>query len=430
MTSFGDFAIAGLVAASGLSNPAPSLANPQPVALVYRTTQQTSVTDNTACTFTAEKYDNNSAFAPSDTKITIPSAGLYRATGSDMTSAGSTGGIINGSLAALDAPSARLAGAGSAFWSSQQTGICDMASGGISYFAGGGTVNHNTSGSYQTFSVEKLDSNTWYCIAKKSANQTSVNTNSIITWDVNTKDICGSGSWHSTSSNNTRLVVPADTGISRVRLSWNLVQTAANSIYKVSKNGSTGVPGMPCQHRWGGGTAYMGAAGPPVNVVAGDYFELVLTGSGASRTVNTNNSTWFQIEQVPAGVKACLVTASSGSIVSTGGNILFPTEEYDDDNMHSTVSNTDRLVVPSGCSYAKIYWYVRTSTNTKIQVQAVGSAAGTVGCGQDTEGSVSGVGASTGVSAWMPCTPGDYFVLYADTGNATIVEAWFALECI
>lgn len=415
----------------GVANVAPSLSNPSPVALAYRTTSQ-SVTDGTACTLTAERYDNNSAFSPSDTKIVTPSAGLYRMTMSDYTTASGVGSSLQVGGANAAGGFINL-GATSPCWSTGSSAIMSIGSAvNCSMLAAGGTTTHNTSGSYQSFGMEKLDPNTWYALVQISGNATmSSSVSPTVSWDVNTVNVCGTGSWHSTSVNPSRLTVPTGAGINRVRLSFNIVQGSVASVWRVGKNGTfTGIPGMPAKKRGTTGPAYMGHTGPPVNVADGDYFELTLL-SGNSRTVNASFGTWFSVEQVPAGVKSCIATASSGTIGTSDAVVPFPNEEYDDASMHSTVSDTDRLTVPAGCTYAKVYWFIRTTANARLQVQ-VGCSAGNVGGGQDNEGvNAADLGYSSGVSSWIPVTAGDYFWLAASASqNATIAEAWFAMECI
>jgi hypothetical protein len=136
-------------------------------------------------------------------------------------------------------------------------------------------------------------------LVKKAADQTGANyaTDTAITWNTETTDV---GGWHNTGANTTRFTVPS--GVNYVRLSAGIslanvtsVNTDAAYVYFL-KNG-TGYVGVPFLARWATtGVRNVNLVSPPIEVVAGDYFECYLR--CADTTIDVEDYSWAAIERV------------------------------------------------------------------------------------------------------------------------------------
>ncbi len=141
-----------------------------------------------------------------------------------------------------------------------------------------------------------------------------------IAFDAETYDV---GAWHDNSTNNTRLTVP--TGVNRVRIAGNahLNDIDANShwLLKILKNGAL-VPGLSRTH------VDVNTTGPAlsvvsavVEVVAGDFFELLIDTVDNSVTVEADD-TYFAIEAVEtseSGQTATVQTTDATQTVLASG---------------------------------------------------------------------------------------------------------------
>lgn len=127
------------------------------------------------------------------------------------------------------------------------------------------------------------------------------NTNTVLTWDTEVYDTDG---FHSTSSNTSRLTIPA--GVTRVRLTSMTVFDVNATGFRQAvflKNGSPAFPGR-------GGTSSPGITGsgvyvlmvsPILEVTAGDYLEVraYQNSGGALNVLGTDVSHCFAIEVIP-----------------------------------------------------------------------------------------------------------------------------------
>lgn len=154
-----------------------------------------------------------------------------------------------------------------------------------------------------------INDSTWFAIfeepeydgalVKKAATQ-------IVTSGVAVAVDFGSGSTvydtaniHDEGSNSSRLTVPA--GFNRAKLSYSLVTASATGVQRaiIRRNaaGSTTIPlvGMPGMDVNITGVDYLSGEGAWVDVVEGDYFELIFT-PGANQTLPIDDRTWFSME--------------------------------------------------------------------------------------------------------------------------------------
>lgn len=128
----------------------------------------------------------------------------------------------------------------------------------------------------------------------------------LVPWQ--TADYDTDGFWNAGQS--TRFTVPA--GVSKVRVSGQVVVTVAataHSMYcSILKNGSSDYRGSPITHVRQSASGffnneYLIPAGAAIPVVAGDYFELRINGSGVAVSMNDivlSARNWFSIEVVEA----------------------------------------------------------------------------------------------------------------------------------
>lgn len=405
---------------------------PTPVALVNRTTSL-SVTDATAITWNNEVYDNESVIAVPATSMTIPSSGLYRVFSGFFTSTAVTGTTTRKNGSTVAGMMAHLGDNTTVCWGSGTTAIMSLASSdAIALYAVGGTTNYGTgSAEYTSFGLERLDASTQYALVRKSSDQTSF-TSGNVSFDT---EVADTDSFHSTVTNNERLTVPGG-GYTRVRLGANIEISSGTAIEgEITKNGSGDVRGLPCRRRSLG--ALINLASPPINISTADYFAVSLS-LGASRSIKNADDTWFSIEEVPTAVKSCLVYPSSGQLITTSdAKLSWDSEDHDPDGMHSTVTNTTRLTVPSGCTYARVHFQLKGQLNStaRVQAQVTKNNAGVTGTAVDdmigASGAYQRLGGCTG---WVQVTPGDYFELLVACSTGTVTTTpggcWFAMECI
>jgi hypothetical protein len=138
-------------------------------------------------------------------------------------------------------------------------------------------------------------------LVKKTADQTqNFQTGKQLTWDAEEYDTYG---FHSTSSNNSRLTIPA--GVTRVRLYGAVfmtgISTSADLFVYITKNGDSTWQGMAEQNSsTASGHSNVDIASLATGVItvsAGDYFELYTQAMGTdlSSTVEADHS-YFAIE--------------------------------------------------------------------------------------------------------------------------------------
>ena len=121
--------------------------------------------------------------------------------------------------------------------------------------------------------------------------------NTAIDWDTETYD---TDSYFNAGVNPSRYTIPI--GVSRIILTaqirWDTNTTGGREIL-FYKNGSSAYAGRGFNHSDAASTLLMTLISPPLDVTAGDYFELVVwQNSGSSRDVKEDVSTWFSIQAV------------------------------------------------------------------------------------------------------------------------------------
>lgn len=158
---------------------------------------------------------------------------------------------------------------------------------------GGGSAK---AGNGSWFAIQKLDSSLKYALVNRSSTASMANGDNTISWNNEVVDTDG---WHDNATNPSRLTVPS--GVSRVRVGYNTEMGGAGDyVTQIYKNGSvlTGAGGQARQDAQSAGNDFNHGWTPPLDVTAGDYFELVLNNSTTSQTLAIASS-WFCIEEVP-----------------------------------------------------------------------------------------------------------------------------------
>ena len=161
-----------------------------------------------------------------------------------------------------------------------------------------------------------------------------------------------------------------------------------------------------------------------------------------SEITDLDKYTQTEVDALVAGLSADIANspgAFSGTLVYLGSDFTVPsgslteveydTEDYDTDSIHSTVTNPERLTVPSGYAYAKISARITSSATMTVIMRKNGSTyAG------ETYGGT-GSGQNVFHSGWAKVVAGDYFtvqLLQTSGSNATLPAAnfgnWFSME--
>lgn len=382
-----------------------------------------------AITFSSEQYDPSNIIVVTSGTITIPSSGLYRVMGTFGSADPDAVGIYKNGAPVIGGQLSRLAAA-DPNWGCGGSAILNLAaSDTIQFIAEGGSNFAFYTARFNCGAVERLEAGTQYALVRKSADQVVGSVPTTLSFPTEVADI---GGWHD-GANDSRLTVFS--GLTRVRITANL-NSSANVAGHIIKNGSaTAVPGLPYAGK-AITPGYISLFSPPLNVTAGDYFEAV---ADIVATYKNHEGTWFSIEEVPAAIKSCLVYHSTTQGISSGAEttLAFDSEDHDPNGMHSTVSNTSRLTVPSGCTYARLIYNVKCEGVSTASVQARLTKNADVAIVYGGTDAHSGLNQRVhGCTGWQAVTPGDYFELraFGVTGTATAsggtAGTWFAMECI
>lgn len=288
------------------------------------------------------------------------------------------------------------------------------------------------------------------CLVKKSADQTAANysTAAAVTWDVDVYDTNG---FHSTTSNTSRITIPA--GVTKVRLGYQMYLTAhvANEYVAsyITKNGSSTWTGWASTYQETPLTTVSGVAWTPVvNVSEGDYFEVFLdTQSDTSITVEEEFN-WFACEVIQSNsvfestFQGALVKKSvdqTAANYTTATVLTFDTDVYDTLGFHDTSSNTSRLTVPSGVTKVRLSGQVGVSSSTaneRITLDVLkNGAVFSPGYPVQTAETAATTRFANLSSAIIDVSAGDYFELrLTQTTDASITieeeQTWFCIEVI
>lgn len=399
--------------------------------LAHRTTNSGSV-NAAAVPFTAEIYDSDNYFTSgvSQTDFTIPATGLYRLSagiGISNSPTTITQFRIGGSpVAGCGVNSATNSGE-DAGWTS--SGILSLTAAAVvdlfQATANNTTYGYNNNANRTWVNIEPVAALTKYALVAKTGNQAlSSGVDTALSWDTETADTT---TWHDNVTANTRLTVPS--GVACVMLHGAvLTNSFTGEVLASMRQGGTWTIGLPYKDRFASGIKRLCIVSAPLVVSSGNYFEMYAR-LGASGSITADNSSWFQIEEVPSTYKRALVYGSSGYSVTTSFTAMpFDSEVYDTDSIHDNASSNSHLTVPSGVSEAKLMFMVK-GANAAVTLSARVTKNGSEFVGSAND-SCSGTAEDhvNAATAWLPVTPGDYFELQvmASSSGTLSTDSWFA----
>lgn len=149
-------------------------------------------------------------------------------------------------------------------------------------------------------------------------------------------------------------------------------------------------------------------------------------GTGASSsTFWRGDMTWVSLAS--AAVAAAAVSTGSTSLPNaTQTAILFDTDTFDTDSIHSTSSNTERFVAPTNGKYAfvvKFQMHGGNSSNRYARIRMNGPAGSTYDYFRETSASPL---ITISLFAVVPMTAGEYLAAYAEQDSGSSVPVYEA----
>jgi|GEM_PF-6869097 len=251
-----------------------------------------------------------------------------------------------------------------------------------------------------------------------------------LSWDDHEFDTKGV---HSKVTNNSR-ITPGITGL--VRLGAMAANNFTGAVgVRIRMNGTTvvasdsqnqGVDGAQCWSR-------------PVAVTPTDYFEVQVWTDTASRfAIGGSTGSWFCYEELDPALKYCVATLAVGGDsvgVNTSEAILWGDELIDTHGSHSTVTNTDRMTVPSGAgiTQARLSYNIEHASGASRLLFMCNHVVNGRFRGNVEKGVISpGLNLVNGFGAWFNVTPGDAFNIACYSGVSRTFSAsdcnWFCME--
>lgn len=222
------------------------------------------------------------------------------------------------------------------------------------------------------------------CLVNRSADLTAQNFTAGLTaiaWDAEQYD---TDDFHDNVTNNTRITIPSNLGIQKVKLygliRLELADVDGDVFMTVRRNGTTvnviGLPGIEVRRPEGFSFEEFSIAGPPFAVSDGDYFELEINISGdTSVTVDADRS-YFGLEVIEGPANAQPGFAQNWSVphrgarmtyavdttlnLSTTLDIPFTTEDFDTDNFFDPAS-PGIFTIPAGITKVRLTALLETT---------------------------------------------------------------------
>lgn len=264
-------------------------------------------------------------------------------------------------------------------------------------------------------------------LVRKSSDQSLTSSFAALTYSTEVYD---NGDWHDTSSNTSRLTVPAGASIIRVT-SNNTCDTPL--VTDQVKNGAA-ARGLAHCETTNSNDNHANMASAPIAVTASDYFETRAKSASALPDVLASESTWTAIETLPASLKYAVVYRSAAQSIGAGSTttLTWNSEVVDTDGWHDTASNTSRLTVPSGVTLVRVCGNATSSTgNGQLVLNFLKNGAAARGLPfKDVDHNAPSV--LNVVSAPLVVSAGDYFEMQAFHTVAVDIEAtennWFSIE--
>jgi hypothetical protein len=385
-------------------------------------------------TYPIEQYDTAGYFTTaSSTVMTVPADGVYSVYAQTF--------ALDGNFNRIDKNSAGFAGSGLIGSGGTVPGhniVCapNLCSLGNTFRVISANASlaqspsHTSATNVNWFQIEKRPAGVRYAVVRKNADQSiGANTFTTATWQTELADV---GGWFDAGTNDTQFVVPA--GVSLVRIRTGMVTSESGSgpsIVGTRRNGASqvGLPRIGSQ----GASKWASAMGAPIEVEAGDNFDYrVLTTLAAN--LSTSNGTWFAIEEV-TDIKERVLLSRTASLSVTANNsalIEWDSTAYKTQSgMHSGSTNPARLIVPDGCSKARLIINARNTLNVNFGYEITTFKNGVTYPGRIFNRA--GSRDRNAVSAWVDVVPGDYFTVEIAAGSTNFTSdtsfTWACLEC-
>lgn len=213
------------------------------------------------------------------------------------------------------------------------------------------------------------------CAVTNSGNQTATTgVNLTLTWDTESYD---TDSYHSTSSNTSRITVPfSGKYLFFCDVLWD-TNTTGRRIAFFQKNGSVATSSVDTR---GAVSSTEQVIATVLDLVAGDYVELIaFQDSGANRTISstrTNFGCTFLQVPTPGGTfyDGARVSNSTSQTIGSGSevSVTWDTEAFDVSAYHDTSSNTNRFTIPRTGKYlitAALSWDTNTTGRRALNIK-------------------------------------------------------------
>lgn len=247
-------------------------------------------------------------------------------------------------------------------------------------------------------------------------------------------EVADTDAWHDTVTNNSRLTVPS--GVTCVRLAANIDTSSATQLVRMTfLKANASFVGRTFVNQEINSTMQLNMISAPVEVTAGDYFELSVLASSA-RTLQANEAVWFSIEEYPSSYQRVLAIKSANQSYTSAIEAAIQwdgADVYDTAAMHDPASNNTRLTVPAGVTQARCSFSVVGPSATGLQQCRVLKGGSTFDGMAAYQTNVTGADALAAIGAWVSVSPGDYFECMLTTGaNLTLAardDLWFCMEC-
>lgn len=194
------------------------------------------------------------------------------------------------------------------------------------------------------------------------SNSTTINvTNNTLTKGTMDSEVLDSDGFHSTSSDTDRFTIPsaalAGTYLFTAMANWDSNTAGGRGVYFYLNSAGTCNGTFLGGSNFGAGavaSGYQPSTAWAHNLVAGDHVDFCyIQNSGGTRTVQTISFKAVRVLSSGVGIVGDhgVQLAQSGTQSLSDSSetaITFETETVDTDDYHSTVSNTDSIIVPSG----------------------------------------------------------------------------------
>lgn len=233
--------------------------------------------------------------------------------------------------------------------------------------------------------------------------------------------------WHSNTTNNSRLTVPA--GVSLVRAIFGFDCASTPNVRSLKNGASHAGRGQRKQGAATRSRAFSGVLG----VVPGDYFEFTST-----TDVNVEDRSWCAVEALDPATKYALVRRTTNLTLTASTNTVvgFDAETADIGGWHDNSTNNSRLTVPSGVTRIRVsggadFSSDASGTDTSLFIHKNGASL--PGRPQCRYFSSSGVTYQGVMSAILEVVAGDYFEMSVATQTTSrdLVAGdgtWFCIE--